>query len=354
MTDDPVRPGGAGGDSPDSPVEESLRRAASTKDHLAKERVDQELRRRVEQRSAAVEPAGRHSLIVPVAVAVVLSAAVLGLTLLRGGDGLAPSLLAAVAMACLIFLVVRYWTTYYLRRVRDLQAQLATAQDELGLAHTEHRTYLEALERTSERERSVFTEELEIELWIGHDDEGDRVVERRVTRPEQLVSNRTMRPIVPNDEERLVRLADLGFETRREPDGGMITVLPLQEKVNWLKVWLVFDPVLTTPTEWTATYRPRGLWRPLRQHGRDQLIWDDRPGGASGTTTRLTTMTVSFRFPGGTTPTVAERHLFGETTAPARMPDGSWEVVWRDRSPAGRRYVWDLTQPVADRGQGGT
>jgi hypothetical protein len=105
-----------------------------------------------------------------------------------------------------------------------------------------------------------------------------------------------------------------------------------------------------TPTEWQVEYRPRGLWGPLRERGWDQLIWDDRLPTASGTPSAFTRFEVTFTFPeNDQPPSVKERQGYGVLTEPVQEPSGRWEVVWRDERPAGRRYVWDLTQAVGGR-----
>ena len=67
---------------------------------------------------------------------------------------------------------------------------------------------------------------------------------------------------------------------------------------------------------------------------------------ASGTPSAFMSFTTVFKFPpSDQSPSVRERNGHGVFTAPAQSPDRSWEVVWRDEHPAGRRYVWDLAQP---------
>jgi len=33
-------------------------------------------------------------------------------------------------------------------------------------------------------------------------------------------------------------------------------------------------------------------------------------------------------------------------SAPEENNDGTWKVAWRDKDPAGRRYDWDIGQPL--------
>ncbi|GGN55708.1 hypothetical protein GCM10010112_06750 [Actinoplanes lobatus] len=253
--------------------------------------------------------------------------------------------LTAISLACLLYFVVRLWQLAFVVRIRDLKADLRETTSRLALQQAGHQHYLDAIQRISDREKPLFTETLEVLVAIGPDDDSDRIVEKRVTTPEPLVTHRTMRPIVPTDTDRLARLDEISFKTLR-PVGGTITALPL-EQTRLLRVWLIFDPAMTTPTEWQVEYRPRGLWRPLRERGWDQLVWEDRLPTASGTPSAFTRFQVTFSFPDSDQPpSVKERQGYGRMSEPERDARGRWEVVWRDEKPAGRRYVWDLTQAV--------
>jgi hypothetical protein len=257
--------------------------------------------------------------------------------------GFARALLLAVFLTCLLYFVIRVWQFYFVEKVRELRAQLAKEAEKLTLAQSGHRRYLDAIERISDREKPLFAETLEVIVWIGVDDETDRIMEKRVTTPDPLVTHRAMRPIVPTDQEQIVRLDDIAFRVSRS--GGRITALPLHEQIRKLRVWLIFDPALSARTEWEVEYRPHSLWRPLRERGWDQLVWDDRLPTAHGSPSAFTRFTVRFKFPDSDQPpSVKERQGYGELTEPARDESGMWEVVWRDKAPAGRHYVWDLTQ----------
>jgi hypothetical protein len=254
----------------------------------------------------------------------------------------------AIFLACLLYFVVRLWQLAFVVKIRELKTDLQDATGLLAIQQAGHQHYLDAIQRISEREKPLFTETLEVLVTIGADDDSDRIVEKRVTTPEPLVTHRTMRPIVPTDTDRLTRLDGIGFKTLR-PVGGTITALPLEQS-RLLRVWLIFDPAMTTPTEWQVEYRPRGLWGPLRRRGWDQLVWEDRLPTASGTPSAFTRFEITFSFPDSDQPpSVKERQGYGRITEPERDPGGRWEVVWRDEKPAGRRYVWDLTQAVGGR-----
>jgi hypothetical protein len=280
-------------------------------------------------------------------VSVLILAVVSGIAQLADfPTGIARALLLAVFLACLLYFVILVWQFYFVAKVRELRDQLTSEAEKLTLAQAGHQRYLEAIERISDREKPLFSETLEVTVWIGTDDDSDRIVEKRVTTPDPLVTHRAMRPIVPTDQDLIVRLDEIGFRVHRK--AGRITPLPLREQINRLRVWLVFDPALTTRTEWEVEYHPRGLWRPLRERGWDQLGWDDRLPTANGTPSAFTSFTVRFKFPDSDQPpSVKERQGYGELQDPARDGLGMWEVIWRDASPAGRHYVWDLTQAAA-------
>jgi hypothetical protein len=244
--------------------------------------------------------------------------------------------------------LLRYWQLYFIAKNQELRSHIAAETTKLASISRDHQQYVDAIERIIDREKTLFSETLEVTIWVGVDDEGDRIVEKRVTTPEPLVTHRTMRPIVPTDDERIVRLDEIAFKAHRQTF-GTITALPLEQS-RLLRVWMIFDPAMTTPTEWQVEYRPRGLWRPLRERGWDQLIWEDRLPTASGTPSAFTRFEVTFTFPeNDQPPSVKERQGYGVFSEPVQDPSGRWEVVWLDEKPAGRRYVWDLTQAVGGR-----
>ena len=285
----------------------------------------------------------------PVVLAFVFSSGLLGVTASIAQLGefpkpVARALLIAVCLTGLLYFVHKVWQLYVVE-VRELRGQLDREAEKLTHARSAHQRCLEAIERISDREKPLFSETLVVIVVIGADDDTDLIIEKRVTTPGPLVTNRTMRPIVPTYGERIASLDTVGFTVHR--DDGEITVLPLREQINRLKVWLVFDPAMSTRTEWRVEYRPRGLWRPLRERGFDVLGWDDRLQTTNGTPSAFTSFTAVFKFPASDQqPSVHERHDHGRLTRPKHQSDRTWEVVWRDDHPAGRRYDWDITQPL--------
>ncbi|SDT18291.1 hypothetical protein [Actinoplanes derwentensis] len=257
---------------------------------------------------------------------------------------LARGLLIAVVLTGLVVLAVKIWQVYYEAKVRELRKQVAVEAERVTLVRAAHQRCLEAIERISERERPLYSETLEVTINIGTDDESDLIVERRVTTPEPLVTNRTMRPIVPMHGEQIATLEAIGFRAYRAD--GEITLIPVREQINKLKVWLVFDPPIHTKTEWRVEYRPKELWGPFRRRGFDTLHWDDRLQTANGAPSAFTSFTAIFRFPPSTQqPTVKEQNGYGQLMGFEQKSDRTWEVTWRDDQPAGRRYGWDFAQP---------
>jgi hypothetical protein len=250
----------------------------------------------------------------------------------------ARALLWAVGFTFLLYLVIQFWQLYFVERIRQLRADLDARDDTLVQLRS-------AIERINDREKQWSSETLELTIIIGTDDDTDLVVEKRVTTPKPLVTSRTMRPIVPTGRQQIVSLDAISLTVHRED--GEITLLPLSESTDKLKVFLVFEPAVTTNTEWQVKYQPRGLWQPLRERGFDVLGWDDRLHNTDdGTPSAFTEFTAVFSFPPGNQPSVKERRGHGKLTAPVERSDKRWEVRWCDEDPAGRRYDWDITQPL--------
>lgn len=286
----------------------------------------------------------------PLSLTLAFSGAVLGAAASIAQLGFLPArigraLLIAAGLTGLLYFVIKVWQLYFVEKIRELRAQLVSEAETLTVLRSAHRRCLEAIERISDREKPLFSETLEVTVCIGTDDDTDLIVEKRVTTPRPLVTNRTVRPIVPTYREQIASLDTIGFTVHRAE--GEITFIPLREQINKLKIWIVFDPAISTRTEWRMEYRPKGLWRPLRERGFDELGWDDRLQTTDGTPSAFTSFTAVFRFPASDqSPNVTERHGHGQLTGPTQKPDRTWEVVWRDEHPAGRRYDWDLTQSL--------
>ncbi|MFG1608436.1 hypothetical protein [Actinoplanes sp. NPDC049265] len=266
-------------------------------------------------------------------------------------DGLGQWLLTAVGIGCLLFLVVRFSLHYYVRRAGQLEDEAERANRRAVTVELGHRRYADAVDRIIDQEGLIYTESLHLIITIGVDDAGDAVEEQRQTTPLPRVTQRAIRPIVPDGSGALIRLEDISFRATLHPSiTGNITSLPLPSH-RGPRVWLVFDPGRRNPFDWKVTYQPAGLWRPLRQDGFDHLVWTDRLPADNGGRSGLSDLRVEFRFPyvDGPPPHVEELRSVGEFQ-PARRTerdDGSaehWVVEWRDPRPAGRRYEWRLAQ----------
>jgi hypothetical protein len=270
--------------------------------------------------------------------------------------GLGQMLLTAVGISCLLFLIVRITLSYYVRLGGQRRRELAEAKRLIDTLQVGHQRYVDAIDRIIDQEGPIYAESLEITVTVGIDDDGDTIVERRRTTPKPRVTQRAIRPIVPNDGvDRIVTLDDLDLSySLQDPTGdrvysltdiaGGITTLPIGRNGK-PRAWLVFDPGLTEPFDWMLHYRPAGLWKPLRRDGSDWLKWNDRlPAGAQSNSV-LTDLVVKFVFPAGERqPTVSELHGFGTVSAPARRDGGGWVITWQDPRPQGRTYEWNLAQ----------
>ncbi len=260
--------------------------------------------------------------------------------------GVGRIILRAVLISCVLYFAARLWLVYFRAHAKRLRAELERVTQLLDMHQAGHQRYLDAIERISDRETPLFRETLEVTVTVGTDDDSDLIVEKRQTTPNPRVTHLTMRPIIPSDDERVVRLEEINFRAELRDGAGSITPLPLRERIGLLRVWLVFDPALTCETRWEVEYHPKGLWRPLRERGWDRLGWDDRLPTANGAPSALTSFVVRFVFPrSDQPPSVKERRGFGEQEDPTRDErSDEWVIVWRDEKPAGRHYEWDLNQ----------
>lgn len=262
-------------------------------------------------------------------------------------QGFGRLVLKVVSVTSVAFLAIRTWHIYFVSKNQQLKQELKRSEDLLEVHRTNHQGYLAEIERIIDREVPLFQDTLELTVIVGNDDDTDMIVERWRTIPQPRVTHRSVRPILPMNEERIVRLEDIGFRSRLLNAIGSITQLPLVERANYLRVWLVFHPALTSATDWRVEYRPKGLWRPLRQRGWDYLRWNDSLPTENDAPSSLTRFTVRFVFPKSPmAPGVSERNKLGQLDSPTRIAGtDQWVIVWRDSQPDGRRYEWDLTYP---------
>jgi hypothetical protein len=261
-------------------------------------------------------------------------------------SGIGRFVLTAVAITCLLFVLLRYWQLYFIAKNQELRSHIAAETTKLASISRDHQQYVDAIERIIDREKTLFSETLEVTIWVGVDDEGDRIVEKRITVPTPLVTNRMIQPIVPTDAE-VMMIDDINLKARSAT--GEITSLPLREQRNLLRLWLIFDPPMTEPTEWEVEYRPRALWRSLRAFGSEVLVWHEATTLPRERRPELTKLVVHFKFPAAEhPPTVRERDGYGQCAEATLDSDGRWDVTWRDTDPSERSYSWDVHQAVVN------
>lgn len=187
-------------------------------------------------------------------------------------------------------------------------------------------------------EESVF-----VEVIIGRADHEDQVKEEIRVRPNPQVVHRLIRPIVPDHRRMPRRLTDIDFTCTVEPsDDGAVLVKPrpLRTK-DYLQIWLIFVPSLTKPTTWRFEYRPKGLWRVLRETNQDRLVWHDTMPPRSP----MVDFRIRFVFADpGFKPGVRERSNIGTAVPPVQRSTGEWILEWHDPSPQGSRYEWTITR----------
>ena len=266
--------------------------------------------------------------------------------------GIGRVVLTAVGIACLLFLVVRFSLLYYVEREKQVRKKAEAANQRVTAVEVAHQRYVDAIWGIIDQEGPAYQDVLEITVVVGTDDNSDAIIERRTTIPKPRVTQRAFRPIVPGGDAPLPSLEEIALEARMAADpSGEIAALPLVRKN--LRVWFIFDPVLTNPVDWEVHYKPKGLWAPLRRDGRDRLRWTDRVPANNGGASLLSHLTVKFVFPASDKPpAVKEERGLGEVLDTKRV-DGTdqWLIVWRDPRPAGHRYEWNVSQAVKkDRG----
>jgi hypothetical protein len=114
-------------------------------------------------------------------VAVVGSAA--GVAQLAGfSEGIGRWILTAVAVSCLLFLVVRFTLLYYVRRDEQLQVEVDKANQRTATLEVGHQRYVDAIDRIIDQEGLIYRESLVLTVTIGVDDAGDKIEECRKPR----------------------------------------------------------------------------------------------------------------------------------------------------------------------------
>ncbi|GAA1639876.1 hypothetical protein [Actinoplanes couchii] len=185
---------------------------------------------------------------------------------------------------------------------------------------------------------SVFTEDLELTVWVGATAREDRVRERRRTRPARRIETRTLRLVSPYP------VAD----TDKVSITPVVRVTNLPDiETSWMPIddagrgFVHFVPAVNGEAlEWELDYHVAGgLWSPLRSVGLDVFKYDFR--------TPLFMMgdfTVRFVFGMAVgTISVQERNRYGEQRLEIDEAAGTKSIVWTMGSsiPA-TRYEWDI------------
>jgi len=105
---------------------------------------------------------------------------------------------------------------------------------------------------------------------------------------------------------------------------------------------VLFQPGLSSTTEWTVRYRADGLWEPLRGTGTDRFHWDTATTSGSHHAT-LTGLAVTVVFPPGWTDVgLAETGGAGSASDAVRRPSGHQVLRWQDETATAIQYDWQL------------
>jgi len=263
-----------------------------------------------------------------------------GILLLGNTGGL---IMMAIAATGLMYAAGRSYRTLMVRRRHETNEQVRQLKAELQASRNRHQKYVGAVTRLIDRQSLLYDEELEVTVLVGEDDEGDEVIERHVTTPTPFLPYRSMRPLSPRDVGRWLSYEDLDLQVKVENgETANLTVLPLFESGNTVRILVLFEPPVANTFAWTLRYRPTGLWAPLRRDGIDWLAWDARTPLGNSNESTYTRLSMHFIFPTrSAVPTVRERGGRGLVT----QDSGSHEIHWREKRPSGTRYVWDLAIP---------
>ena len=296
-----------------------------------------------------------------VAIIVGVTTGYFGLKTVGGWGSLALRGVAAVAVLAVVGRVV---FGFFAELLDASRRELQIAEEEVAVLRQEvadlrigfdgwQARYRDAIERLVDRQTLLYREKLEITVTIGSDDYEDSILEQHLTTPTPYLFYRSLKPVVPRRNLIPLTYDDLRLRVSVESDSGMhLTPLPLAESPDGVRVLILFEPPAKTDVHWFLGYRPAGLWEPLRRTGVDWFAWDDRsPTGRPGDST-YTELSIRFRFPPGFTRVgVQEGNDVGTVE---RYTDGPRTcILWRDESPAGRRYDWTLTMSPPDDGDEG-
>lgn len=237
-------------------------------------------------------------------------------------------------------------------RIRKLRREITELRSQMARERAEHEhqisTFTRSITRIADREKFLYSEEVHLTVEVGSDGENDRITERRITTPQPFLSHRTLHLIVPTGRSDVAKVHDLDLTWNCVGRAVNMEILPIVETVGKTRILLIFYPGFGEASEWVLSYRPKGLWDPLRENGSDYLAWDGRaPHGVNERF--ISSFTVSFIFPEGSR-RVGVQGNRGVGSEPERLPTGQWKIEWTDPNPAAFRYTWDI---VTSRSNGG-
>ncbi|RSM72297.1 hypothetical protein DMB66_06865 [Actinoplanes sp. ATCC 53533] len=178
-----------------------------------------------------------------------------------------------------------------------------------------------------------YSEDLELTVWVGLTEDGDRVRERRTTRVTRPLRQRELTLISPYAG---MDTGKFSANPRIEVGGGRIEATWLAEDIAG-RGTVTFTPAVQTgeTLEWTLDYPPAGLWNPLREDDIDVFRYDVRnfPIGK---------FTVTFRVHKNASAVfVQERNRRGAVSD--YSTNGEWVVVWSADSPTPpARFEFDV------------
>ncbi len=215
-------------------------------------------------------------------------------------------------------------------------------EEELALRKRQIDSYEAAVQLIIDRQFPLFDERVEITVTIGRHAGEDMVVERHWTTPIPYLVYRVIRPITPATGTVDYPLDSVSPTCEVVGMDVGVAAQSVADEEGRPRLLILFQPGLTTPTEWVLRYRTPGLWDPLREYGSDSLRWS--AGTLDGQhADGMSDLTVHFVFPpGAESAAVAERRGLGGVEA----DDRGRRITFRDRTKAGGPYEWRLTMSL--------
>ena len=209
-------------------------------------------------------------------------------------------------------------------------------EEEIVLRRRQIDSYEAAMQLIIDRQFPLYDERVEITVTVGRHAGEDMVVERHWTTPMPYLVYRVIRPITPATGTVDYPLDSVSptCEVVRHDVG--VAVQSVADREGRPRLLILFQPGLTTPTEWALRYRTPGLWDPLREYGEDSLKW--AAGRLDGRHADISDLRVRFVLPSKATGVaVTERHNIGLIEQ-----HEDTEIVYRDSTRTGGVYEWRL------------